>query len=66
MARAETVFMICPQGHSFITLQSFGYTFTCPECDLSFDASPSIRRREKEGAHLGPRADGAPPARQLR
>lgn len=37
MARAKTVFMICPQGHSFITLQSFGYTFTCPECDLSFD-----------------------------
>lgn len=37
MAKAKIMLISCPQGHSFITLQSFGHSFTCPECDQTFD-----------------------------
>lgn len=38
MARTRIILMTCPQGHSFITLQDFGYTFTCTECAEAFDS----------------------------
>lgn len=38
MARTKIILMTCPNGHSFITLQSFGHTFSCTECDQSFDS----------------------------
>ena len=37
MARGNTFLMICPEGHSFIILQTIGHTFTCADCNQTFE-----------------------------
>jgi len=33
----RTVLMICPHGHSFVTGQTIGHKFLCPECNQTFE-----------------------------